>query len=88
MIGLSFLQPPQNLGLPDMFWYSLWLSAFGLVFGLALFWLFSSIPVSMFGASLPLVLGSIQGLIYVEFIVIWFLLFIAAYSVQNWYERS
>ena len=88
MIGLSFLAPPSNLGLPNDLWYSMWLSAFGMVFALGLFWLFSSIPVSMFGASLPWVLGSISGLIMTEFIVIYFILILSLYSVQNWYERS
>ena len=86
--GLSFLTPNANLGLPDDLWYSLWLSSFGLVMAIGIFWLFQSVPISLFAASLPLVLGTIQGLLAAEFIVIWFLLFLAIYSVNSWYERS
>ena len=86
--GLTFLIPDANLGLPDDLWYSLWLSAFGLVMAIGIFWLFQSIPISLFAASIPLVLGTIQGLLAAEFIVIWFLLFLAIYSTFQWYERS
>ena len=88
LFGLSFLIPDANLGLPDDLWYSLWLSAFGLVMAIGIFWLFQSIPISLFAASIPLVLGTIQGLLAAEFIVIWFLLFLAIYSTFQWYERS
>ena len=81
--GLSFLTPNANLGLPDDLWYSLWLSSFGLVMAIGIFWLFQSVPISLFAASLPLVLGTIQGLLAAEFIVIWFLLFLAIYSVNS-----
>ena len=87
-IGLSFLTPDPNLKLPDSLWYSLWLSAFGVVIAISIFWLTNSIVVSLFGASLPLVLGSVQGLLNTWFMVIWFLLFIGIYSTYQWYERS
>ena len=87
-IGLSFLTPDPNLKLPSSLWYALWLSAFGVVMAISIFWLTNSIPVSLFGASIPLVLGSVQGLLNTWFMVIWFLLFIGIYSTYQWYERS
>jgi hypothetical protein len=66
----------------------LWLSAFGVVIAISIFWLSNSIPVSLFAASIPLVLGSVQGLLNTWFMVIWFLLFIGIYSTYQWYERS
>lgn len=88
LIGLSFLEPPNNLGLPDALWYSLWLSAFGVVLALGMFWVTNSIPVSMFASSGPLIIGSIQGLITNWFLVVWFLLFFGIYSTYQWFERS
>ena len=87
-IGLSFLTPDPNLKLPSSVWYALWLSAFGVVIAISIFWLTNSIPVSLFAASMPLVLGSVQGLLNTWFMVIWFLLFIGIYSTYQWYERS
>ncbi|HAI40770.1 MAG TPA: hypothetical protein DCM40_23040, partial [Maribacter sp.] len=69
-------------------WYSFWLSAFGIAIGIGVFWIFNNTPLAIFGASLPLVLGSMQGLINTWFIVLWFLFFIAIYSTYQWYERS
>ena len=88
MIGLSFLTPDADLGMPDTVWYSFWLSAFGIAIGIGVFWIFNNTPLAIFGASLPLVLGSMQGLINTWFIVLWFLFFIAIYSTYQWYERS
>ena len=87
-IGLSFLTPDPNLKLPSSVWYALWLSAFGVVIAISIFWLTNSIPVSLFAASIPLVLGSVQGLLNTWFMVIWFLLFMGIYSTYQWYERS
>ena len=87
-IGLSFLTPDPNLKLPSSVWYALWLSAFGVVIAISIFWLTNSIPVSLFAASMPLVLGSVQGLLNTWFMVIWFLLFMGIYSTYQWYERS
>ena len=87
-IGLSFLTPDPNLKLPSSVWYALWLSAFGVVIAISIFWLTNSIPLSLFGASMPLVLGSVQGLLNTWFMVIWFLLFMGIYSTYQWYERS
>ena len=87
-IGLSFLTPDPNLKLPSSLWYALWLSAFGVVICISLFWLSNSIPISLFGASIPLVLGSVQGLINTWYMVIFFLLFMGIYSTNQWYERS
>ena len=86
--GNSFLAPPSNMNMPDNAWYSLWLSAFGLVFAFGIWWLFKSVPISLFGASVPLVIGAIQGMLAPEFIIIWFLLFLGLYSSYQWYERS
>ena len=88
MIGLSFLTPDADLGMPDTVWYSFWLSAVGIAIGIGVFWIFNNTPLAIFGASLPLVLGSMQGLINTWFIVLWFLFFIAIYSTYQWYERS
>lgn len=88
MIGLSFLNPPTNLGMPDTVWFSLWLSAIGIAMGIGVFWIFNNTPVAMFGASFPLVLGSMQGLINTWFIVLWFMFAISIYSMSQWYERS
>ena len=87
-IGLSFLTPDPKLKLPSSVWYALWLSAFGVVIAISIFWLTNSIPVSLFAASMPLVLGSVQGLLNTWFMVIWFLLFMGIYSTYQWYERS
>ena len=87
-IGLSFLTPDPNIKLPSSVWYALWLSAFGVVIAISIFWLTNSIPVSLFAASMPLVLGSVQGLLNTWFMVIWFLLFMGIYSTYQWYERS
>ena len=84
----TFLDPPTGLLFPEDMWYSMWLSAFGVVIALGLFWVFNNIPISMFGASIPLVLGSINGYIAVEYMVIWALFFLAIYSTYQWYERS
>ncbi len=88
MIGLSFLNPPADLGMPDTVWFSLWLSAIGIAMGIGVFWIFNNTPVAMFGASFPLVLGSMQGLINTWFIVLWFMFAISIYSMSQWYERS
>lgn len=84
----SFLAPPSNVNMPEDAWYSLWLSAFGLVFAFGVWWVFKSVPISLFGASVPLVIGAIQGMLAPEFVVIWFLAFLGIYSSFQWYERS
>jgi len=85
---LSFLTPSDDLVLPDNLWYSMWLSAFGLIMAIAVYWLFASVPISLFTASIPLVIGGIQGLLAPEFLIIWFLLFMGLYSTSQWYERT
>ena len=88
MIGLSFLNPPVDLGMPDTVWFSFWLSAIGIAMGIGVFWIFNNTPIAMLGASFPLVLGSMNGLINTWFIVLWFMFAVSIYSVSNWYERS
>lgn len=87
-IGLSFLTPPADLGLPDQAWYTLWFSAFGIVLALGLFWASNSVPLSLLGASTPLILGTMQGLVNSWFVVVWFLLFFGIYSTYQWIERA
>ena len=88
MIGLSFLVPDADLGMPDTVWYSFWLSAFGIALGIGIFWIFNNTPIAILGASFPLVIGSMQGLINSWFIILWFIFFISIYSTYQWYERS
>ena len=84
----GFITPPSGLLFPDEMWYSLWLSAFGVIIAMGLYWVFNNIPITMLGASIPLILGSINGYITPEFMVIYGLLILAIYSTFNWYERS
>lgn len=84
----SFLQPPSGLLFPSEMWYSMWLTTFGLILSIGLFWVFNNIPVSMLGGSIPLVLGSINGYVAPEYMIIWGLLILALYSTYSWYERS
>lgn len=84
----DFLTPPSGLLFPDEMWYTLWLTAFGIVLAMGLFWVFNNIPITMLGASIPLVLGSINGYVTPEYMVIFGLLILAIYSTFNWYERS
>ena len=84
----SFMTPPAGLLFPDEMWYSMYLSTFGIILAIGLFWIFNNIPVAMFGSSIPLVLGSINGYIAPEFMIIYGLLILSLYSTYSWYERS
>jgi len=84
----SFMNPPAGLLFPDQMWYSMYLSTFGIILAIGLFWIFNNIPVAMFGSSIPLVLGSINGYIAPEFMIIYGLLILSLYSTYSWYERS
>ena len=88
LIGLEFLSAPANLNLPDTFWYTFWLSAFGVFIGIGVFWVFNTTAMAILGASTPLVIGSMQGLVSTWYMVLWFILFIGVYSTYQWYERS
>lgn len=88
LIGLDFLSPPANVNLPDTFWYTFWLSAFGVFIGIGVFWVFNTTTMAILGASTPLVIGSMQGLVSTWYMVLWFILFIGVYSTYQWYERS
>ena len=88
LIGLSFLTPAADLGIPDSAWYSLYLSIFGIIIGIGVFWIFNTTFIAILGASLPLVLGTMQGLVNSWFMLLWFLIFISVYSTMQWFERS
>ena len=82
------MTPAADLGIPDSAWYSLYLSIFGIIIGIGVFWIFNTTSIAILGASLPLVLGTMQGLVNSWFMLLWFLIFISVYYTMQWFERS
>jgi len=88
LFGISFLRPAQNLQIPVVAWYSLWLSAFSVLILIALYWMLRNIPLALLGSTVPYVLGGTSGLLPLWFVTVVFLVILGIYSTSLWVERS
>ena len=91
-LGLSFMKinfyPAGALKLPEMLWYSMWATSFGLLIAIGTFWIFKNVPVAMFGSAVPIIIFQIQGLLTPWYTIVYFLLLGSIYSTSLWVERS
>ncbi len=91
-LGLSFMEvgfyPAGTLKLPEMLWYSMWATSFGLLIAIGTFWIFKNVPVALFGSSVPIIIFQIQGLLTPWYTIVYFLLLGSIYSTSLWVERS